>query len=148
MKWTDVLKQEWEIRPCWSGIDCWCRKICTKSGYVTVDGAYMSKEVASYFVALHNARLRNKRGYYSRINNIYSKKFAKMWFLSNGYSKRKWRVIGCGVRGCLCRLICIQGQDDLVIVDASTLIEKEAKYFVKLHNSFLKEKKKANRIKK
>jgi hypothetical protein len=146
MKWKDILKQEWEIRPCWSGTGCWCRCVRTKGGATVIDGTVLEKELASYFVALHNARLRNKRGYYSRIGNIYSKKFENIKFydgddhlISDNLMRMKWRVVGCGVVGHECQLIeTVKGHT--ITHGLSFLILRKAKYFIKLHNDYLKEK--------
>lgn len=170
MKWKEILQDEWEIRPCWTGVDCWCRRICTKSGIIIVDAAYITKEMASYFVALHNKRLRDERHYYSNIHNIQYKKFEKIKFYDddwpfeydeNGELKRdendelieiispydrmntKWKVKKIGSvsgRGS-CRYYIIITKEDHKVLDY-ILNEQQARYFVKLHNNFLKEKKK------
>ena len=144
----DMKKQEWEIRPCWAGTDCWCRRICTKSGTEVVDSARIRKEVASYFTALHNARLRNERGYYSRIRNIYAKKFENMDFydddnklITKNLMNEKWKMTKCGVTGsCWCRIIVAVGGEWITM--AGSFDKDRAKYLVKLHNRLLKEKKK------
>lgn len=142
MKWKDIIKQEWEIRPCWSGTDCWCRRICTKSGTEIVDGARIRKEVASYFVAIHNAKLRN--------NKVNMKKFENIIFYDCediGYKNqlnKRWKVKRCGVKSCNCRIIkSSYGMfvSNIYIIVEGSLNKEEATYFVKLHNTFLKENK-------
>lgn len=168
MKWKDVLKQEWEIRPCWSGTDCWCRRICTKGGRIIVDGAFITKEMASYFVALHNKRLRDERGYHGTLHNIQHKRFEKIKFYDDDFPferdeysnfKRdendelieivspfdrmntKWKVIKSKFPQYQDDY-CIKTEDGYAVIDIAVLNSKEARYLTKLHNHFLKEKKK------
>lgn len=141
MKWKDILKQEWEIRPCWSGRDCWCRTIRTKGGTIIIDGARLCKNVASYFVALHNAKIRNNRS-----SNIHGKKFKQLCFFGDECGEedelqkinKKWKTNKCEVKNCWCREIITE--DEYNIVCAGILNPQEAQYFTRLHNNFLKEK--------
>ena len=153
MKWTEILKQEWELRPCWSGVGCWCRRICTKSGTEIVDGARIDKDIASYFAALHNAFLREEILNYEKFTHItfYDHNNDRMIGVNECEFMNKWKVNKCGVSACPCRLI--DTQDGCAIVNAGSIDLIFAKYIVKLHNSFAKERKKeynkvAKRIKK
>jgi len=140
MKWSEMLKREWEIRPCWSGTDCWCRRICTISGAKVVDGARISQDIASYFTALHNTSLRRSRLNYKKFENIdFYDDDGKL--ITKNLMNKKWKVAKCGVPGgnCPCRVIIAKG--GYWVIDAGSLNKRQAKYLAKLHNHFLKEKK-------
>lgn len=139
----DIYWWSWEIRPCWTGSKCWCRKICTSQGKTIVDGNLLNKELASYFVALHNQKLADNQGYFKR---FHYKKFSKIKFIDqkdidkflpqNTIFKR-WKVVNCCTREkCWCK--CIETIDEDLVIGQGTLDKKLAIYICKLHNHYLK----------
>ena len=49
---------------------------------------------------------------------------------------KKWEVTKCHVKKCWCRAI--YTKDKLCVIEGGNIGKEDAKYFVKLHNEYLK----------
>ena len=140
---NDIFKWWWEIRPCWTGTICWCRRICTVKGKIIIDGNRLEKSVASYFVALHNQELANNQKYFKKFPY---KKHSKIRFLDTNSSEdkylpkdmifKKWRIKDCLIKNCKCKLI--ETEDGEILIGSGNLNRQMALYFCKLHNKLLR----------